>query len=70
MGKNRTAATKQDIDDMLEKIQLGLEQVEQLISADDYNPDSKNYELRYYTRITSEAFRMLQGMVSTSEFEW
>ena len=70
MTKKRRSASKAEIDGMIDKIRLGLEQVEQLISVDSYHPSNNNYELVYYTRITAEAFRMLQSMVSTSEFDW
>ena len=68
--EKKVAATREEIDDMIDKIKLGLEQVDQLIKVDSFHPSNKNYELKYFTRITMEAFRMLQTMSSTSEFDW
>ncbi len=45
--KEKTLANIVEIEDMIEKIDLGLDQVKSMVRADGYDPSATNYELKY-----------------------
>ena len=67
--KEKPLATKAEIEDILEKIDLGMDQVKTMLLADEYDPSANNYELKYYIRITLDGFYLLQNMIGTSPFD-
>ncbi len=66
--KEKTLANIVEIEDMIEKIDLGLDQVKSMVRADGYDPSATNYELKYYIRVTLDAFYLLQNMTGTSGY--
>ena len=66
--KENPLATTVEIEDMLEKIDLGMDQIRTMLLAEDYDSSANNYELKYYIRITLDGFYLLQNMVGTSPY--
>ena len=67
--KEKPLATKAEIEDILEKIDLGMDQVKTMLLANEYDPLANNYELKYYIRITLDGFYLLQSMIGTTPFD-
>jgi len=63
--RDKEFAAKEDVLDMLERVQLGLEQIESMVKADSYASSKVDYELKYFVRITSEAFYLLKEMTNS-----
>ena len=67
--KESRLATSEDIENILEKIDLGMDQIKFMVMADDYDSSANNYELKYYIRITLDGFYLLQNMIGTTPFD-
>ena len=66
--REKKPASILEIEDMIEKIDLGLDQVKSMVKDDDYDPSDTNYELKYFIRVTLDAFYLLQNMTGTTGY--
>jgi len=66
--REKAPASIVEIEDMLEKIDLGLDQVKSMVRSDGYDSSDSNYELKYYIRVTLDAFYLLQNMTGTTGY--
>ena len=65
----KSLPTKVDIETVIEKIDLGLETIKDIVRADDYDISVSNYLLEYYIRITLDGIYLFQKMTGTSAFD-
>ena len=60
---DRSLATKQEIETMVQRTLIELEMITKIVSTEGFDISNKNYDLKFHYRVLNECISMLREML-------